>query len=71
VENLSGDPDLAKKYLRSEIFLSGVSYQNTTDQQGEQSEKGWRRASAFCTLQASWNLTSNQQGRARPIRDHS
>jgi hypothetical protein len=44
LENLSGDPDLAKKCLRSEIFLSGVSYQNTTDQQGEQSEKGWRRA---------------------------
>jgi hypothetical protein len=37
LENLSGDPDLAEKCLRPEIFLSGVSYQNTTDQQGEQS----------------------------------
>ena len=37
LENLSEDPDLAKKCLRLEIFLSGVSYQNTTDQLGEQS----------------------------------
>ncbi len=33
LENLSGDPDLAKKCLRPEIFLSGVSSQNTTDEQ--------------------------------------
>jgi hypothetical protein len=45
LEHFSGDPDLAKKWLRPEIFLSLVSYQNTIDQQREQIlKKGWRRA---------------------------